>query len=240
MEKVNKWIGLLIRRILQLVTVVTSSALSGQHLVTAGSSSTASSSGCTSPAHVSAEDRAVLSRGITRSSASYGIQQMLQEQVSQSSNRSIVDKVKSLSHDLKKGKATFFSFSFKLYRIKPDLFSFFLPDNPRGAWAAEVAWTGGHGSSVRGKDQCHKRGEPVCHPTIDPWEADGAEQCQEQVRNGAWDEGRGIKKGSGRIEGISQGTRQLRHLQKIIEICLTFRTNIDLTFLSKSIQGSNG
>jgi len=62
-------------------SVVTSSALSGQHLVTAGSSSTASSSGCTSPAHVSAEDRAVLSRGITRSSASYGIQQMLQEQI---------------------------------------------------------------------------------------------------------------------------------------------------------------
>ena len=125
------------KQILQLVLVVTSSALSGQHLVTAGSSSTASSSGCTSPAHVSAEDRAVLSRGITRSSASYGIQQMLQEQVSQSTNRSIVDKVKSLSLDypVKKGKATFFSFSFKLSCEKEIALShfFLLPDNPRGA-----------------------------------------------------------------------------------------------------------
>ena len=63
----------------------TSSVVTPSQAVVASSTS---SSSCTSPergAAVSAEDRAVLSRGITRSNASYGIQQMLQEQVSRTS-----------------------------------------------------------------------------------------------------------------------------------------------------------
>ena len=76
----------------------TTTRLSTSSVVTpsqAVAASSTSSSSCTSPEHgaaVSAEDRAVLSRGITRSNASYGIQQMLQEQVSRTSPLPSIDR----------------------------------------------------------------------------------------------------------------------------------------------------